>query len=56
MKVTIKEKGAGPSFLIKKNDEVVAGTGITTPDAQPVEAPVEAPAEEAKDEGVKKVE
>ena len=43
MEVTIREKSEGPSVQVKKNEEVVAGTGVT-PDAQPTEAPAEAPA------------
>lgn len=67
MEVTIREKNDGPSIQVKKNDEVVAGTGVT-PDAQPaaapepeapaeapVEAPVEAPEEEAPAEEINKV-
>lgn len=38
MEVTIREKSDGPSVIVKKNNEIVAGTGVT-PEAQPVAAP-----------------
>ena len=47
MEITIREKSDGPNVSIKKNSEVVAGTGIT-PDAQ-AEAPAKA------EEEIKKV-
>lgn len=49
MEITIKEKSAGPSMNIKKNNEVVMESGISvTPEAAKVEAP--------KEEEVKSVE
>jgi len=37
MKITIREKNAGPSLNIKKNNEEVMASGGTVPEAAPVE-------------------